>query len=83
MSFVMDKSKSTKGASVQRDFSFSTEVQWESQNKSATSGARLVLIGIPTICPYNLEPNHINKALEGDPQVSHIPLNILKSIPYP
>ena len=29
----------------------------QNKNKSATRGAQLVSIGIPTICMYNLEPN--------------------------
>ena len=32
----------------------------QNKNKSATKGAQLVPIGIPTICPYNFEPNLIN-----------------------
>ena len=31
----------------------------QNKNRSATRGAQLVPIGIPTICLYNLEPNLI------------------------
>ena len=35
-------------------------VSSQNKNKSATRGAQLEPIGIPTICLYNFEQNHIN-----------------------